>query len=254
MQPTIDTRVAATEDWLRQRLAAMGDAARGLDAQLAGVVAPPRLACGHCRRDWPTDTMACPECGGALLPLVPLVLQCGFCGAANRRDLTASCTACGGPLPPLPGGNPGDAPPPPPRRLPAVVLPPTGLMAENDRTVGLVFIIVGVLTLMFGLGLVFLAIGIWIRYGPEIRRHTKVAALANGHATRGTITAINTWSINGKPQLRLSYAFDDRGKRRTGTCKGFDPSLGLRAVGDEVWVVHVPGQGSFRSALWPPVY
>ena len=245
-------------DWLAERIVSVAnEAVRGTVAVAAGVSEAPRQVCARCRAEWPTDAMQCASCGVGLTPLVPLTVRCGFCEAPNRRDLVAHCAGCGGPLPGLPGGIPGPMPPPPPRALPPL-LNERGRRARSlSRTLGVVFVVVGLPFVLVGIGLLFVGLGLWFGLRPELRAWTRRTALERGHATRGTLVRVDVSQIHADGdvwrQYALVYEFEASGRHYRGTCVGHDDAHALRRPGDELWVVHVPGQSRLRSAIWPPV-
>jgi len=192
----------------------------------------------------------CALCGGGIRLLEPLAVECGWCDASNRRDQTDTCTACGGPLPALPGGNPGPRPPDSPRTLPAGY--------ENRiRYWKNVYVLIGMLfTLCFFWTLIFAAIGIplWIKGRDTAEK--KLAALRNGVPTRGRIVSIEidtSQHINHKHPWRIEYEFELPQGTFRGVATAWDPISARRAVGDVLWIVAVPDDPTV-SAIWPPIH
>jgi len=209
-----------------------------------------RVVCGHCGALTPADANAqCMYCGAGIRLLEPLAVDCGWCSASNRRDLTDTCRQCGGPLPSLPGGNPGPRPPDPPRQLP----PGYPMRVQLWKNV---FVLLGVVFVCcFFWAIIFPIIGafLWIKGARDARN--KLDALRDGVATRGRIASIQvdtTQHINRRHPWRIDYEYDTYDGPAMGACTAWDPSSVQRRIGDVLWVVFVPGR-SEATAIWPPI-
>ena len=192
----------------------------------------------------------CSMCGGGLRLLEPLAVECGWCDASNRRDQTDACTACGGPLPALPGGNPGPRPADCPRTLPPNYENRIRYWKNVNVLIGLIF------TLCFWWTLIFAAVGIplWIKGRNSAER--KLAALRNGIPTRGRITSVavdTTQHINNRNPWRIEYTFDLPNGTFHGFATAWDPSSARRSTGDVLWIVAVPSDPAI-NAIWPPIH
>ena len=206
--------------------------------------------CGHCGARTAVDASAeCGHCGASVRLLEPLAVECGWCGASNRRDLTDACRQCGGPLPSLPGGNPGPRPPEPVRRLPEGYAMRVQLWKNVFVLIGVMFVCVFFWTILFPIIGAFL----WIKGARDARN--KLDALRTGLATRGQIKSIQldtTQHINHRNPWRIEYTYDTPKGPLAGACTAWDPSSVQRRVGDVVWVVFVPGRHD-AHAIWPPI-
>ena len=194
----------------------------------------------------------CRSCGAPLRALEPLVVQCGWCQASNRRDHTQDCVRCGGPLPPLPGGQPGPRPPGTPRFLPAGYRWRVLLWKNVPAFIGAMFVIV------FCWSVIFPLIGAPIWYFAHRKGKRWLLALESGRATRARLTRValdHSQSDNGKHPWRIEYGFDlHEGGTAEGYCEAWDPVNGDRRAGDAVWVVYAKdGRGQLASAIWPPL-
>ncbi|MEY4551504.1 MAG: hypothetical protein RL685_7699, partial [Pseudomonadota bacterium] len=142
--------------------------------------------CGSATPEAHADEAApgCRRCGAALRVLEPLVVCCGWCRASNRRDQTADCLRCGGPLPPLPGGEPGPRPPEPPRVLPQGYRWRVLLWHNVPAFIGAVFVIV------FFWSVIFPLIGAPLWYFAHRKGKRWLLALETGRATRARLTRV----------------------------------------------------------------
>jgi hypothetical protein len=211
--------------------------------------------CGSATRDERADGVApgCGSCGAPLRVLEPMVVGCGWCHAENRRDQTASCARCAGPLPPLPGGEPGPRPPDAPRGLPAGYRWRVLLWKNVQALIGAAFVIV------FFWSVIFPLIGAPLWYFGHRKARRWLFALETGRATRARLTRVavdHSQSDNGKHPWRIEYDFDlhEQGTGK-GFCEAWDPVNGRRRADDVVWVVYARDDtGHLASALWPPLH
>jgi hypothetical protein len=181
--------------------------------------------------------------------LEPLVLECGWCGFSNRRDETARCVNCGGPLPPIPGGDPGPEPPPVPRVIPKEYRKRVMFKKNVLVILGMVF------TLVFFWSGIFLIIGIplWIVGHKKGKR--KLDALANGTPTRGRILSVAvdySTTINNEHPWKIEFEYDTPEGTKTASTQAWDPSHQNRPVGEHIWVVYVADKLD-THAIWPPI-
>jgi hypothetical protein len=194
----------------------------------------------------------CQSCGAPLRALEPLVVQCGWCQASNRRDQTATCGRCGGPLPALPGGDPGPRPPQVPRVLPQGYRWRTLLWKNIHSMIGASFVVLFFWTLLLPL------IGLPLWYFGHRKGKRWLLALQTGRATRARLTRIELdvkQSINHQHPWRIEYGFDlHEGDTGQGYCEAWDEINGKRQVGDALWVVYArDDEGYLASAIWPPL-
>jgi hypothetical protein len=194
----------------------------------------------------------CQSCGAPLRPLEPLVVQCGWCQASNRREQTAACVRCGGPLPALPGGEPGPRPPDVPRALPDGYRWRVLLWKNVTALIGAAFVIV------FFWSVIFPLIGAPLWYFGHRKGKRWLLALETGRATRARLTRValdRSQSANGQHPWRIEYSFDlHTGGIGSGFCEAWDAVNGQRREGDVVWAVYAyDQQGQLASAIWPPL-
>lgn len=179
------------------------------------------------------------------------MVECGWCGRSNQREQVAHCVACGGPLPGLPGGEPGPRPPDTPRTLPDGYAGRVRLWKNVLVIIGLFF------TVVFCWSVVFPLIGIPLLYVGNRRALDRLEALANGRATRGRIIAVevdHSETMNGKHPWRITWAFDRHdGTTGEGVCRVWDPISAQRSSGDAVWVVYGARADREVNAIWPPL-
>jgi hypothetical protein len=196
----------------------------------------------------PGDT-SCDSCGGPIRVLEPWVLDCGWCGCSNRRDETATCSRCGGPLPSIPGSHPGPRPPEAPRALPWGYRARSLLWKNTLALVGAMF------TILFCWAVITPLIGIpmWVRAHRRARR--RLDALVHGVPTRGQLLGVwldGTQAINDRHPYRIEFEYETPGGPLRGAVEGWDPVHAQRPVGEHVWVVYLESQPEVH-ALWPPV-
>lgn len=196
-----------------------------------------------------THQARCIGCDGAIELLEPLAVECGWCDASNRRDLTDKCVRCGGPLPALPGGNPGPTPPPAPRMLPADYPGRIRYWKNVEVLIGIVF------TIVFCWSVVFPIIGIVLWTRGSRRAEQKLRALRYGHLTRGRITSIEvdmSQHINHQHPWTIAFEFDTPHGPGHGACTAWDPFNARRSRGDVLWVAYT-SMGENEAAIWPPI-
>lgn len=206
------------------------------------------MICARCGVETPDDVGgSCVGCGAPVVVLEPLVVKCGWCSTDNRRHETAHCRTCGGPLPSLPGGDPGPRPPEPPRELPRGYAVRIYLTGNVDVILGAVFALVFFWTVIFGV------VGVAFFWRGWTRATGWLTALRAGRATGGVITDVQLdfdQYINDTHPWKIAYTFE---RADGGTGEGFvtvwDPSSAKRRAGDAVWVVY---QGA-ASSIWPPL-
>jgi hypothetical protein len=216
------------------------------------------VICARCGSETPEAEAhgaapGCPSCGAPLRALEPLVVSCGWCHSSNRRDQTADCARCGGPLPPLPGGEPGPRPPAPPRALPAGYRWRVLLWKNVPAFIGAAFVIV------FFWSVIFPLIGAPLWYFAHRKGKRWLLALETGRATRARLTSVardRSQSSNGEHPWRIEYRFDlHDGGTAEGFCEAWDTVNAQRRAGDAVWVVYArEPSGYLASALWPPLH
>jgi len=217
---------------------------------------PSNVICARCGAENPPAAGAtapgCLACGAPLRTLQPMVVECGWCDASNHREQTASCHRCGGPLPALPGGEPGPAPPPVPRALPDGYRWRVLLWKNVIAFIGAAF------STVFAWSIIFPIIGIpmWI-YGHRKGKRW-LAALEGGRATRGRLTSVDydrSQTSNGRHPWRIEYTFDlHEGGEAEGFCEAWDPAHAQRRPGDAVWIVYARQDERLASAVWPPLH
>lgn len=216
-----------------------------------------QLICANCGAATP-DAQAqgaapgCGCCGAPLRALEPLVVLCGWCQASSRRDQTADCERCGGPLPALPGGEPGPRPPDTPRVLPPGYRWRVLLWKNVSAFIGAAFVVV------FFWSVIFPLIGAPLWYFGHRRGKRWLLALETGRATRARLTRValdRSQSINEQHPWRIEYQFDQHeGGSGRGFCEAWDALNGRRREGDAVWVVYArDATGHVASAIWPPL-
>lgn len=210
--------------------------------------------CGAATPDAAADgaSPGCHCCGAPLRALEPLAVQCGWCHAQNRRDQTATCARCSGPLPPLPNGQPGPRPPDAPRVLPQGYRWRVLLWNNVTAFIGAAFVVV------FFWSVIFPLIGAPLWYFGHRKGKRWLLALETGRATSARITRValdRSQSSNGKHPWRIEYRFDLREHETAdGFCEAWDPINGERHAGDAIWVVYVKDDGGYlASAVWPPL-
>lgn len=205
--------------------------------------------CGACTAGPPATT--CAACGAHLRVLEPMVVECGWCGRSNHREQTDHCVSCGGPLPALPGGEPGPRPPGTPRDMPEGYVRRVRLWKNVLVLIGLVFSVVFCWTVIFPL------IGLPMLYFGNRRALDRLHALAHGRTTRGRITAVEkdrSETINGKNPWRITWSFERHdGTTGDGMCRVWDPLSAQRSAGDAVWVVYGSRADREVVAIWPPL-
>lgn len=182
--------------------------------------------------------------------LEPLVVDCGWCAASNRRDQTADCVRCGGPLPAIPGGQPGPRPPDVPRKLVKEYEDRIKIWKNVEVLIGAIF------TLCFFWTIIFPIIGIILWKKGADRAARQLAALQHGTPTRGRLLSVQidtTQAINNQHPWRIDYEFDtyNSGVQR-GTCSAWDKISDRRKPGDVLWVVYSETNPS-QNAIWPPI-
>lgn len=210
------------------------------------------LRCEQCGLPASPGATECGGCGGPVRLLEPWVLQCGWCGATNRRDETATCTRCGGPLPSIPGSHPGPRPPPAPRTLPPGYERRVRYWKNVLTMIGMIF------TLAFFWTLLFPLIGVFLWRAGHRKASAWIQALVHGTPVSGRITAVEvdySQSINHEHPWLLRYAYDTPDGVREGVVESWDPVTARRPVGEHLWVVWIPASGDQpdRVALWPPI-
>ena len=203
------------------------------------------------------EDLGCDSCGASLRSLNPTVVECGWCKATNRRNEVDHCERCGGPLPALPGQNPGPAPPPVPRELPSGYRWRTLLWNNVMALMGAAFVLVFFWTIIFPL------IGIPLWYFGHRKAKRWLLALEQGSPARGELTKValdRSQARNEKNPWRIEYTFKlSDGSVVESFCEAWDPSHAERKAGDVVWVVFAyekEGQdrGEPASAIWPPLH
>ncbi len=217
----------------------------------------PFVICARCGGENPQPddeevAPGCLGCGAPLRVLEPMVVDCGWCQAHNQRDQTAHCHRCGGPLPALPGGEPGARPPEVPRVLPKGYRWRVLLWKNVMAFIGMMF------STVFVWSVIFPIIGIPLWYFGHRKGKRWLHALINGRATRGRLTSVAldySQTHNNKHPWRIEYSFDrHEGGEGQGFCEAWDPINGDRSVGDAVWVVYATDEGGhLASAIWPPL-
>lgn len=194
---------------------------------------------------------SCAACGAHLRVLEPMVVECGWCGRSNPREQLAHCISCGGPLPALPGGEPGPRPPAAPRTLPDGYVRRVRLWKNVLVIIGLVF------SVLFCWTVVFPLIGLPLLFIGNRRALERLHALRDGRATRGRIVSVGidrSETINGKHPWRVCWEFDRHdGPVGEGMCRVWDPVSAQRAAGDAVWVVYGARGDREVNAIWPPL-
>jgi hypothetical protein len=196
-----------------------------------------------------TDQARCLVCGGEIELLEPLAVACGWCDASNRRDLTDRCARCGGPLPALPGGNPGPTPPPAPRALPEGYERRLRYWKNVEVLIGIVFTIAFCWTILFPI----IGVLLWLKGSRRAERTLR--ALRHGQLTRGRITSIEldtTQSINDQHPWTIAFDFDTPNGPGRGTSTAWDPFNARRSRGDVLWVAYTSMSES-EAAIWPPI-
>jgi len=215
------------------------------------------VICGNCGSATPESSAdgvapGCKGCGAALRVLQPMVVECGWCHASNQRHQTADCQRCGGPLPALPGGEPGPRPPETPRVLPKGYRWRVLLWKNVMAFIGATFV------LIFFWAVIFPIIGAFLWYYGHRKGKRWLLALETGRATRGRLTSVAldySQSSNNKHPWRIEYSFDrHEGGEGTGFCEAWDPINGQRNVGDAVWIVYAKDEEHLASAIWPPLH
>lgn len=210
----------------------------------------PTMRCEWCACEVSSAATSCPSCGGPhLRVLAPTIVLCGWCGNANYRDQSSVCRACGGPLPALPGGNPGPRPPGAPRALP---------LGYRERVIfwkNVPVILGAIFTVFFFWTLIFLAAGIFLLRLGLTRARNWLDALEQGVATSGRLLSVavdETETMNGEHPLALSYEYDTPAGTKTATIQVWDRSHLNRPKGEHLWVVYVPERPE-AVAPWPPL-
>lgn len=205
--------------------------------------------CEWCSRPAPEGETRCEACGGPVHVIEPWVIECGWCFSSNRRDETAVCRSCGGPLPGIPGGHPGPRPPDAPRSIPARYRRRTLLWKNTFALVGAFFTVIMFWSLVFPL----IGIPMWIYGHRKAKRWLE--ALERGTATRGRLQSVEkdlSQTINGRHPWKLAFEFDTPDGLRQGTIEAWDPVHGKRPPGEHLWVVYQPERQD-HYALWPPL-
>ncbi len=207
------------------------------------------IRCEWCARPAAEGETRCATCGGPVDVLEPWVVECGWCSSSNRRDETATCKSCGGPLPGIPGGHPGPRPPDAPRELPKGYRWRTLLWKNTLALIGAIFTVFFCWTAIFAL----IGIPLWI-YGHR-KGQRWLEALEQGTPTRGTLRSVEldrSQSINNVHPYELTIDYETAEGTQQGTIEAWDRSHGQRPPGEQMWVVHVPGEPK-HFAVWPPL-
>ncbi len=175
---------------------------------------------------------------------------CAWCDTVNTDAAATNCVNCGGPLPALPGMDPGPEPPPPPRTLP-VKYRRRVMYWKNVRVlVGMMFTIVGCWTILFPI----IGIPVWIK-GRKMAL-AKLAALERGRGARAQV--VDVWrdtsvTINGRNPWAIEYSFETaEGTVVKGKAQAWDASNADRRPGQPLWVVYLP-EDPEQNAIWPPI-
>jgi hypothetical protein len=200
------------------------------------------------------------------MPTGPCLLECGWCGLSNRRDRTATCIGCGGPLPAIPGAQAGPRPPEAPRALPAGYRGRVLWRKNVSVVIGLGFLFgfgfslvlpfAGVEPVLYLPFLPFVAAGAVLFATGRRRALRRLKALEHGMVAEGRIVSLEhdrTQSINGVSPWQIRFEYRTQAGPLCGVVEGWDPAHAGRTVGEPVFVVHLAGKPHIH-ALWPPVY
>lgn len=191
------------------------------------------------------------------------MITCGWCNT-HYASWQNHCDFCGGPMPGLPGLELGEEPPPPPRRLPRGFAFRTRWSQNIATLAGGGFFLISSLFFLAALkahswaALVpfFFMTGGFFMFRLGWRHASSVLrAFRRGIAVRGEIYECRidrTQSMNGEHPYKLTWHFTVEGRQYEGALTSFDSTLGSRARGQPVWVLHVPRDPA-QNTLYPPI-
>lgn len=204
--------------------------------------------CEWCLHESDNEDLQCTQCGGPIAVLEPWVLQCGWCGSSNRRDLRTNCQSCGGELPHIPGTPRLPEPPIVPRTLPHGY-------EKRVRYWRNVHFMIGAIFMLFFFTIIFPIVGFFLlRYGLK-RGESQIIALKNGVPTKGEITKVyidNSQKINNVHPVRIDYTFNTPEGEHEGFVNVWDRQNLKRPIGEHLWVVFNKVDKD-QNNIWPPL-
>ena len=206
--------------------------------------------CEWCSAPAPDGSAECEACGGPVRLIKPSVIECGWCGKPNRRDETAVCRHCSGPLPLIPGSKKGPRPPDPPRTIPKGYRARLLVWKNKNTILGIVFTIVLIWSLVFPI----VGIILWV-YGHRKAKRV-LSAIERGEATRGRLLEVAVGAakrLGGRRPWKVTIEYETKGGVRLAELEAFDPSHEHRAPGEHLWVLYLPETPDAYS-IWPPLH
>lgn len=192
------------------------------------------------------------------------MFTCGWCNT-HYKTWQESCQSCGGPMPTLPGMDPGPEPEPPPRAVPPCFVR-AQQWSRNPLVLGGAFLLVagsaaflpGVFTKSWLalIPLVFAVMGAVVLSAGRKEAARILDAFRLGRAVKGEIVSVqldSPYQVNGRHPWRIVYTFKTSdGISRRGAVITFDGAAPQRQPGQPVWVLVVDACPQ-QNTIYPPV-